>query len=128
MSKSADVIAARDAEWGALIDAHDLDGVVGIYDEEGSFLIPGQPPLEGHAGVRAAWEHLFGLPEFKLRLGSPSVTVASGDDMAMDRGTYELSFRGEDGPFLEKGKYLVVWRKNSQGEWKVLSDMFNNNG
>ena len=128
MSNSAKAIAALDAAWAAMIDAHDIDGVVELYEQEGAFLVPGMPPLEGHAAIRAAWENLFSLPEFKLQLGTPSVTVAAGDDFAMDRGSYELSHRGENGLSVENGKYLVVWRKNDEGQWKILADMFNNNG
>lgn len=127
MNGSADVIVALDSEWAAMIDARDLDGVVELYDTEGSFLIPGQPPLEGRGAIRSAWEHLFGLPEFKLRFESLSVIVASGDDIAVDRGPYELSYRGENGLSVEKGKYLVIWRKNDAGQWKIIADMFNNN-
>lgn len=127
MSSSEDVIVALDSEWAAMIDAGDLEGIVELYDEGGSFLIPGQPPLEGHRAIRSAWQHLFGLPEFKLRLESPSVIVASGDDIAMDRGSYELSHRGENGLSVQQGKYLVIWRKNGDGQWKILADMFNSN-
>ena len=127
MSSSAEVIVALDSEWAAMIDDHDLDGVVELYDKEGSFLIPGQPPLEGQGAIRSAWQYLFGLPEFKLRFESLSVIVASGDDIAVDRGPYELSYRGETDLSVEKGKYLVIWRKNDAGKWKILADMFNNN-
>ena len=128
MNGSAEVIVALDREWAARIDAHDLDGVVELYDKEGSFLLPGQPPLEGHGPIRSAWQHLFGLPEFKLRFESLAVIVASGDDIAVDRGPYELSYRGENGLSVEKGKYLVIWCKNDAQHWKILADMFNNNG
>ncbi|HKX78857.1 MAG TPA: DUF4440 domain-containing protein [Novosphingobium sp.] len=128
MNGSANVIGALDSEWAAMIDAHDLDGVVELYDKEGSFLIPGQPALEGQGAIRSAWAHLFGLPEFKLRFEPLSVIVASGDDIAMDRGSYELSHRDENGLSVDKGKYLVVWRKSCNGEWKILADIFNSNG
>ena len=122
------IIATLDTKWGEMIDAHDLDGVVDLYDPEGSFLIPGQPALDGHIAIRAAWQHLFGLPEFKLTLGRPSVTATGADDFAIDRGSYELSFRGPDGLSVEQGKYLVVWRKNADNMWKIFADMFNSNG
>jgi len=28
-------------------------------------------------------------------------------------------------PATEKGKYLTVWKKQADGSWKVIEDMFN---
>ena len=128
MSQTERDIALLDAEWAARIDAHDIDAVIDLYDQNGSFLVPGRPPFEGHAAVRVAWEHLFGLPEFKLKLGLPAITAAASDDFAVDRGSYELSYRGDAGAVVERGKYLVVWRRDENSDWKIFADMFNNNG
>jgi ketosteroid isomerase-like protein len=35
---------------------------------------------------------------------------------------------GPDGPISIDGKYMTVWKKQSDGTWRVAADMFNANG
>jgi ketosteroid isomerase-like protein len=30
-------------------------------------------------------------------------------------------------PMKDSGKYMTVWRKQADGSWKVVADMFNTN-
>ncbi len=47
--------------------------------------------------------------------------------MAYDYGTYTFAFDGDKGRVIEKGKYIVVWKK-IDGAWKVAADIYNDNG
>ena len=41
-------------------------------------------------------------------------------------GTTEMNFKDASGKTNhDKGKYLTVWKKQADGSWKVLYDMFN---
>jgi len=41
-------------------------------------------------------------------------------------GTYELSETDANGkPMVDKGKYLEIWKKQADGSWKCVADMFN---
>ena len=125
MDENAQAIVELNAEWGRMIDARDLDGIVNLYRPDGAFLVPGQPAFEGHQAVRAAWEFLFGLPDFELRLSVSSVDVSGDASFAMNRGAYRLSYAGPEKPVLEVGKYLIVWRAGADGAWQVAADIFN---
>ena len=128
MSASSRTIVELDAKLGRMIDARDLEGIVDLYRADGAFLVPGQPAFEGHDAIRAVWQHFFGLPDFALVLGTPAVSVSSDATFAMDRGTYRLSYRGAQGPVVDVGKYLVVWRTAGDGTWQMAADMFNSDG
>src|SRR5258708_1911866 len=42
------------------------------------------------------------------------------------RGRYDVAFRGARGKTVkDRGKYLGVWRKQSDGAWRVMADIFN---
>jgi ketosteroid isomerase-like protein len=52
--------------------------------------------------------------------------VSKSGDMGYTWGTYNVSYLGADGDIKTGyGKYLNVWKKQSNGEWKVLIDMGN---
>jgi ketosteroid isomerase-like protein len=54
------------------------------------------------------------------------VDVASSGDLAYSYGVYEFRSKGKDGkPTVENGKYTTVWKKQSDGRWKVVLDMGN---
>jgi ketosteroid isomerase-like protein len=51
-----------------------------------------------------------------------TVEVEQIGTTAIEVGSYTLS--GADGAALDKGKYLVVWKKEGK-EWKLFRDIFN---
>ena len=52
--------------------------------------------------------------------------VARSGDLAYMIGTYELSLNDASGkPVHDRGKYAEVWKKQTDGQWKVVADMFN---
>ena len=124
MNSHIETIVELNAEWGRMIDARDVEGIVNLYRPDGAFLVPGQPAFEGHDAIRAAWQFLFGLPDFELRLSVSSVDVSGDASFAMNRGAYSLSYGGPEKPVVEVGKYLIVWRAED-GAWKVAADIFN---
>jgi ketosteroid isomerase-like protein len=113
-------ILDRDAHWNAVLAAHDLDGVVGMYSPDASLMPPNAPRVEGEA-LRATWKAMLGAPGMKLVLKPEVVTVAVSGDLATDRGSYVLNI---DGAPEDRGKYVVVWKKVG-GEWKAFQDIFN---
>jgi ketosteroid isomerase-like protein len=54
------------------------------------------------------------------------VQVGKSGEMAWVRGTYELTMNDASGkPIDDRGKYLEVWEKQTDGNWKCAADMWN---
>ena len=52
--------------------------------------------------------------------------AARSGDLAYETGTFEESFRDATGkPVRVTGKYVVVWKKQTGGQWKAVVDIFN---
>ncbi len=51
-----------------------------------------------------------------------TVDVQQAGDIAFEVGTYEM--KGGDGKVLDRGKYLVVWKRENT-EWKLYRDIWN---
>ena len=55
-----------------------------------------------------------------------TASASKGGDLGYTSGTYQFSITGSDGkPIPDKGKYVVVWKKDASGKWKVVADIFN---
>lgn len=123
-----------EAERSALMDADaawaetagDVEAFVSFFAEGGRFMPPGQPLEQGEQAIRETASEIMALPGFQLQWQATAAEVAASGDMGYTVGTYELSVNDAEGnPQKTAGKYLTVWKKQSDGQWKVVADCFN---
>ena len=127
-TRSADEAALKnlDAEWSKAAGAKDVDKTASYYSDDALVLPPNMATINGKQGARAMWQGMFGVPGFGGGWKASKVEVARSGDLAYVTGTYELSETDAKGkPMTDKGKYLEVWKKQGDGTWKCVVDMFN---
>lgn len=127
-TRAADEAALRDAdtEWLKTVQAKHVDHVVSFYADDASMFPPGAPLATGKEAIRAAWSQLFALPGFALRWETNKSEVSRAGDLAFAQGTYETTFNDAKGkPVTDRGKWVVVWKKQADGSWKAVADIFN---
>jgi len=127
-TRAADETTLRnlDAEWSRAAGAKDLDKTVSYYTDDALVLPPNIPVLKGKEQARLMWQAMFSVPGFGGGWKVTKVEVAQSGDLAYVTGTYELSETDASGkPTTDKGKYLEVWKKQTDGSWKCVADMFN---
>jgi len=125
-TRTADEATLRnlDAEWSKAAGAKDLEKTVSYYTDDALILPPNIPTIQGKQGARAMWQGMFSVPGFGG--GWKATRVEVSGDLGWVTGTYELSETDASGrPMVDKGKYLEVWRKQADGSWKCVADMFN---
>jgi ketosteroid isomerase-like protein len=55
-----------------------------------------------------------------------TTVTASAGDLAYGRGRYTLSMSPAGGePIEDVGKYVVVYRRQPNGSWQAVADIFN---
>lgn len=125
-TRAADEATLRnlDAEWSKAAGAKDVEKTVSYYTDDALILPPNIPTIQGKQGARAMWGGMFSVPGFGGGWKATKVEVSG--DLGWVTGTYELSETDASGrPTVDKGKYLEVWRKQADGSWKCVADMFN---
>jgi len=124
--KDEDVIRKLDAEWSAAAQNKDVDKAVSVYADDGSMLPNHGSIATGKSQIREVWAHLLSLPGINVSFAPTKIAVAKSKDMAYDVGAYELTMNDAQGnPTTEIGKYVVVWKKQADKQWKVVADIFN---
>ena len=118
-------IRAATREWNAAEAAKDLDKCVSFYADDGERLATGSPAIRGAAALRDEWrKYLSSSGTFQWR--TAKVEVSSSGDLAYETGTYVLKTVGRNGhPITTNGKYVCVWKKQRDGQWKVVEDIDN---
>jgi uncharacterized protein (TIGR02246 family) len=125
-TENEEAIRKADAEWSHAAEAKDLEKTVSFYAEDGSVLPFGAPIATGKEQVRQVWSHLMSLPGFSLTFAPTKVQVAKAGDLAYDVGTFALKLNDAQGnATTTPGKYVVVWKKQADGAWKAVADIFN---
>ena len=102
----------------------DIDTLVGIYTEDGIAAPGGRDFIQGRAALRQYWQLPEGRTVSHHKTTSEELIVSG--DYAYDWGYYEGAAGptgGEQRPF--RGKYVIVWRRDADGVWRMLQDMWN---
>jgi uncharacterized protein (TIGR02246 family) len=112
----ADMQFARDtAEKG-------VDGWVSWFAEDGAQLLPGRE-VRGHEAIREAMTSVFAEPHYSLRWEPTFADIAASGDMGYTIGRYRARRYDENGKQIDRtGTYTSIWRKNAEGQWKVVLD------
>jgi len=125
-STDEEAIRKLDAGWSAAAQSKDVEKSVSVYADDAVFLPSGAPIATGKAQIRDAWSHLLALPGVDLKFAPTKIEVAKSKDMAYDVGTYQLKVNDAQGnPTTQIGKYVVVWKKQPDKQWKAVADIFN---
>lgn len=115
-----------DAQWSAAASAKDVDKTVSYYSDDAIVLAPNSPVLTTKDAIRSIWNGLLTTPGASVSWKVTRVEVAKSGDMAYVSGTYELTMNDSSGkPVNDRGKYLEVWEKQSNGDWKCGADAWN---
>ena len=121
-------IKALDAEWSKAAGSKNVDKTVSYYAGDAIVMPSNSPALTSKEAIRAMWQGMLGAPNFSGGWTATKVEVARSGDLAYVTGTYEISQADASGkPVTDKGKYLEVWKKQADGSWKCVADMFNTN-
>ena len=120
------VIRELDTEWSQAAENKDVTKFASFYSETGSALPFNAPIATGRAQIQQLWASLMAKPGFSLHFAPTRVEVAGSKDLAYDVGTFELKLNDDKGASMTiPGKYVVVWKKQKDGQWKAEADIFN---
>jgi len=121
----ATVIRERTAARVRHIREQDMDAMVDdFYADDALFMPPNHLEVRGREDLLEYWRARpdEGLLELELE---PTHVESSGD-LAYEVGRYTSILRPRHGALLQDyGKYLVVYRRQEDGDWKAVADTFN---
>ena len=117
-------IRANVKEWSAAAQAKDVQKFASFYAADGVIMLEDAPDISGMAAIREALSGMMQDPNFALSFEADNVVVARAGDLAYETGAYSMTMTGPDNkPAAEQGHYVVVWRKQADGAWKVALDV-----
>jgi ketosteroid isomerase-like protein len=98
-----------------------VDGWLDAFADDGVELPAGEPLAKGKAAVRAVMVRLLSDPTNKLRWEPDSASVSASGDLGYTLGHAIVAKVGPSGgeAIIAKLKYVTVWKRQSDGHWRV---------
>jgi uncharacterized protein (TIGR02246 family) len=119
-------IRAASAAWSQASTAKDLDKAVSFYADDAVQFPEKAPAAKGQENIRKNWAPLLAAPGPGLSFQTTTVEIARSGELAYETGSYDFVTTDKKGKSSdEKGKYVVVWRKQNDGSWKAAVDIDN---
>lgn len=95
------------------------------FTEDAIYMPAGQETVKGRKAIERYWHdaHDHGVKEFKVKVEK----VEASGNMAYEIGSATARIRKtpEDEEAADSVRYLVVWRQDSDGAWRILADVSN---
>jgi ketosteroid isomerase-like protein len=101
-------------DWSAFVNlAYDRDAIV---------MAPNAPAIRGHKAIIAFWEAFPPVSDFNQE----SLEMEGLGDLALSRDEYwfTMTLPGQSA-LKDKGKAIMIWRKQADGSWKVFREIWN---
>ena len=93
------------------------------YADDATVLPPNQAAVQGQAALISWFMSAPKMEDFKTEI----IEIEGRGDLAYIRGSYSMKVMmpGAPAPVQDTGKYIEIWKKQSDGSWKVFRDIFN---
>lgn len=124
VAAETDAVRKADADWSTAIGSKDIDAFLSYFAADGVLMMPNMPAMNGPEAIRAGVSPM--MPAMSVSWTATNAEVAASGDLAYTTGTYQASMTMPDGTMHpDNGKYATIWKKQADGSWKVVVDIFN---
>jgi ketosteroid isomerase-like protein len=122
-----DQIEAANEAYGKAVANQDVAAVVALYSQDAILLPPDSPVAQGSDAIRAVLQGYMDAGAQSLAL--ETTALDDQGDLVVDVGRYTLGMQppGAD-PITDVGKYLQVYKRQSDGSFRIAYDCFNSDG
>lgn len=111
----------------ASANAKDVAKVVAFYTPDAVLLPPNHAAVEGHEAIRRYFQLELmdaGFSDFD----NQPIKIEHSGDLAYQRGEYLFQLvDAKMGKKVERGKYVVVWKRMPDAQWRMLVDSWSSN-
>lgn len=113
-------------EWSEVASTGNIDSLMTYWSDDAVMMAPAQPPLSGKEAIRSFVEASGQVPGFEVSWEPLSAHISNDGSMAYLIERNQMAFNDSLGNrVVEYNKVVTVWRKNEDGSWKNVIDMWN---
>lgn len=116
-----------DQEWAAAAAAgQDVERIIAYWTDDAKVYPDGMPVVEGKAAIREFVAGSLAIPGFVVTWQPQEVVVSPDGRFGYTAGANQFTAPDPNGVAMTThGRYLTVWRKEADGSWKCVTDIWN---
>jgi uncharacterized protein (TIGR02246 family) len=117
-------IENENLKFGEAVHQGDGAAIGALYTDDAAILPPNGEMIKGKAAIEAFWKGglEMGIKEAVLT----TVEVLGMGELAFEIGKYDLKIKpAGQAVIADSGKYVVLWKKQPDGAWKLHVDIWN---
>lgn len=126
LAEAKKAIELANIKWAEAWTKGDYAAVAEIFAEDGIFLsssgrvIKGRPQLlEFYKAAMAG----VGKDITELKVTVTTINAWLDGELVYETGKYNYNYLEKGKPAEEKGKYVTIWKKQKDGNWRLVMDM-----
>ncbi len=119
-----DDVRCQEIAFSLSAERKSVESFRSFIDDDARFV--GSTVARGPDEIVAAWAPFFAEDGPAIMWRPRFVEVLQDGRLALTRGPYRMITRNPDGELVERwGTFNSIWRKNADGEWRVVFDAGN---
>jgi uncharacterized protein (TIGR02246 family) len=121
-----DAIQAREKEWSAAYLAGNAAGVAALYTTDAASIQPTGDWARGRDGIAKTNQAQFDTVAITSREDITEEVIPLGDYIVeVGHYAYQGTHKTSKKPMSGAGRYMVLWRKDADGVWRLHRDIGN---
>jgi len=119
-------ILKADNAWDSVSALSSAEGWLSFYTDDAIMMPPGEKVCLDKASREVSIKNMFAIPGANMRFQASKTEVSSSGEIGYSTGAYQFKFKDATGKeSLETGKFCETWKKQSDGSWKCIVDIWN---
>lgn len=115
-------------DWSKTAASQNLDSVLSYWSDDAVVMQPGMPILKGKEEIRGMLDNANKIPGFRISWEPQSAHISKSGDMAYLIENTQITVNDTMGnPVIIQNKAVTIWRKQEDGKWKAVVDIWNEN-
>ena len=113
-------------EWSKVAATGNIDSLMTYCADDAIMMPPNKPPLKGKEEIRSYVKASGQVPGFEISWEPVSAYISDDGSMAYMIERNQIAYNDSLGNrVVEHNKVVTVWRKDDEGNWKNVVDMWN---
>lgn len=127
-AKEEEELMQTSRNWSKAASTGNVDSILSYWADDAVVMSPGEMPLKGKAAIRGMVEGSSKIPGFRISWEPRSAVVAESGELGYLTEDTQISMNDSLGkPITLHQKAVTIWRKDNNGQWKNIVDIWNAN-
>ncbi len=119
-------ILKADNAWDSVSALNSADGWLSYYTDDAIMMPPGEKVCLDKASRAVSIKNMFATPGANMRFQATKTEVAKSGELGYSSGVYQFGYKDAAGKDAhETGKFCETWKKQADGSWKCIVDIWN---